>query len=297
MARVNERGKKEVDLKGKSEETANGLSFWKVEGAGNDFVLLDLRAQPQTRLAGPGIQLMLDRHRGIGADGLLLIRFVAGSVRVDFHNSDGDAADFCGNGARCAAAFLLGDTPGPIRFHLMKIPVEALRTESGIAVRVGEAEDREMPDLSRLRPRPAALVRIGTDHWIVPVGDVNSLDVSGLGQGLRHHPWPGPKGANVTFVERRRTEIRIRTYERGVEGETLSCGSGAVAAAHWALGAQKGPLPVLTHGGDVLRVWREDSQYWLEGPTRIVYHGIWPSENRTTHGNGSPTTVVRKNGS
>jgi diaminopimelate epimerase len=222
---------------------------------------------------------MLDRHRGIGADGLILVRSGTPGVKIEFRNSDGNLADFCGNGARCAAAYLLGDDSGPVRFHMMKILVEAVRTEAGIAVRVGPLEEREMPDLSRLRPRPAALVRVGADHWIVPVGDVSSLDVNGLGQGLRHHPWPGPKGANVTFVERRRTEIRVRTFERGVEGETLSCGSGAVAAAHWALGGANGPLAVLTHGGDMLRVWREGDEYWLEGPTRVAFCGTWPAEN------------------
>lgn len=288
---------KEEGLKGKSEEQRSGLSFWKVEGAGNDFVLIDLRGRPLVRLNAPSIKRMLDRHRGIGGDGLLILCTGPAGVKVDYHNSDGNPADFCGNGARCVGAYLLGEGAGPVRFHMMKIPIEAIRTEGGIAVKVGEVEEREMPDLSRLRPRPAALVRIGTDHWIVPVGDVNSLDVSGLGQGLRNHAWPGPKGANVTFVERRRTEIRIRTYERGVEGETLSCGSGAVAAAHWALAGAKGPLPVLTHGGDVLRVWCEDNQYWLEGPTRVTFQGIWPQETRAASvGNGAePRAAVRKN--
>lgn len=282
-------------MKGKSEAVPAGLSFWKVEGAGNDFVLIDLRKQQPVRLTVPAVQLMLDRHRGIGADGLILVRAGTPGVKIEFRNSDGNLADFCGNGARCAAAYLLGEDPGPIRFHMMKILVEALRTAGGIAVRVGPLEEREMPDLSRLRPRPAALVRVGADHWIVPVGDVSSLDVNGLGQGLRNHPWPGPKGANVTFVERRRTEIRVRTFERGVEGETLSCGSGAVAAAHWALAGQAGPIPVHTHGGDVLRVWREGEEYWLEGPTRISFNGTWPTDNRVAAGDGSePRAAARR---
>jgi diaminopimelate epimerase len=152
-----------------------------------------------------------------------------------------------------------------------------------------------MPNLSRLRPRPAALIRAGVDHWIVPVGDVQALDVAGLGQGLRHHPWPGSKGANVTFVEKRRSEIRIRTYERGVEGETLSCGSGCVAAAHWALGGLPGPINVLTRGGDTLRVWRDrDEQYWLEGPTREVYTGTWPLAMAAAARDGGVRAAVRK---
>jgi len=268
-------------MKGKSQGPGAGLPFWKVEAAGNDFVLLDQRTQAGPRLTVPMVHYLLDRHRGIGGDGLLLLRSSASGVTVEYRNADGNPAEFCGNGARCVAAHLMGDDAGPIRFHVMKIPVEARRTEAGVAVRVGPVEVRDMPDLSRLRPRPAALVRVGVDHWIVPVGDVNSLDVTGLGQALRHHPWPGLKGANVTFVEKRRAEVRVRTYERGVEGEPLSCGSGAVAAAHWALAGEPGPIGVLTHGGDLLRVWRdEDQQYWLEGPTRVCFTGVWPLEAR-----------------
>ncbi len=271
-----------------------GLSFLKVEGAGNDFVLIDLRKQLPVRLTPPAVQLMLDRHRGIGADGLILVRPGNPGVKIEFRNADGNLADFCGNGARCVAAYLLGDDVGPVRFQMMKIPVEAIRTEMGIAVRVGPVEEREMPDLSRLRPRPAALIRVGADHWIVPVGDVSSLDINGLGQALRHHPWPGPNGANVTFVERRRTEIRVRTFERGVEGETLSCGSGAVAAAHWALGGGNGPVSVLTHGGDTLRVWREGEEYWLEGPTRVAFSGTWPAESGAAREASELRAAVRK---
>ncbi|MDM7913853.1 MAG: diaminopimelate epimerase [Candidatus Eisenbacteria bacterium] len=266
-------------MKGKSVDEVSGLPFLKIEAAGNDFVLFDFRTQRGPKLSVPLVRFLLDRHRGIGGDGLLVLYKERDGVGVEYRNADGSPADFCGNGARCAASLLLEGEQGPITFQMMKIPVEAVRTETGIAVRVGAVEVRDMPELSRLRPRPAALIRAGVDHWIVPVGDVNALDVVGLGQGLRHHPWPGPKGANVTFVERRRSEIRIRTYERGVEGETLSCGSGCVAAAHWALSGERGPLPVLTEGGDILRVWRDASDcYWLEGPTRICFTGLWPVE-------------------
>jgi diaminopimelate epimerase len=264
-------------MPGKTGADAQGLAFWKVEGSGNDFVLLDCRETPGPKLSTQMVRFLLDRHRGIGGDGLLLLKRSASGVTVDYRNADGNAAEFCGNGARCVAAHLLETADGPIRFSMMKIAVDAHRTDHGIAVRVGTVEDRKMPNLSRLRPRPAALVRAGVDHWIVPVGDVQALDVVGLGQGLRHHPWPGPKGANVTFVETRRIEIRIRTFERGVEGETLSCGSGCVAAAHWVLNTEAGPIQVHTRGGDLLRVWRdEESQYWLDGPTRVIFTGVWP---------------------
>ena len=264
-------------MPGKSEGAVPGLPFWKVEGSGNDFVLLDYRSAPGPRLAVPMVRYLLDRHRGIGGDGLLVLRQGSSLLTVEYRNADGSTAEFCGNGARCVAAHVMGESPGPIRFNFMKIEVEAVRSEMGIAVRAGTAEERPMPNLSRLRPRPAALILAGVDHWIVPVGDVNALDVSGLGHALRHHPWPGPAGANVTFVEVRRSEIRIRTYERGVEGETLSCGSGCIAGAHWALSGEPGPINVLTRGGDVLRVWRdEDDQYWLDGPIHLSFTGLWP---------------------
>lgn len=264
-------------MKSKADRSAGALPFLKVEAAGNDFVLLDLREDPGPKLSPPAVRYLLDRHRGIGGDGLLVIRMSNQGVAAEFRNPDGNPADFCGNGARCVAAHLMGEAEGPILFRFMKLPVEAKRTEVGIGVRAGGAEPLEMPDLSRLRPRPAALIRAGVDHWIVPVGDVNSLDVAGLGGALRNHPWPTDKGANVTFVERRRTEIRIRTFERGVEGETLSCGSGAVAAAHWALGGEAGPIQVMSRSGDSMQVWRDESgDYWLAGPNRVVFTGVWP---------------------
>lgn len=264
-------------MKGKSEGVTHGLPFWKMEGSGNDFVLLDYRENAGPKLTAQMVQYLLDRHRGIGGDGLLILRSNPSGVVVEYRNADGNTAEFCGNGARCAAAHVMGESSGPISLQIMKIQTEAVKTEKGIAVRVGIAEDRAMPNLSRLRPRPAALVRVGVDHWIVPVGDVSALDVTGLGHALRHHPWPGNRGANVTFVEKKRSEIRIRTYERGVEGETLSCGSGCVAAAHWVLEGERGPIDVSTRGGDVLRVWRdEDDQYWLEGQTHVSFTGVWP---------------------
>jgi diaminopimelate epimerase len=270
-------------MAGKSEGAVPGLPFWKIEASGNDFVLLDYRKTPGPKLTAPMVRYLLDRHRGIGGDGLLILRQGPSLVTVEYRNADGNSAEFCGNGARCAAAHVMGEAAGPIRLRVMKIDVEAKRTEHGIAVRVGTAEERSMPNLSRLRPRPAALIRAGVDHWIVPVGDVNALDVTGLGHSLRHHPWPGSRGANVTFVEARRTEIRIRTYERGVEGETLACGSGCVAGAHWALKGEPGPINVHTRGGDVLRVWRdEDDQYWLEGATHLSFTGVWPLAARAS---------------
>ncbi|MBD3161615.1 MAG: diaminopimelate epimerase [Candidatus Eisenbacteria bacterium] len=264
-------------MREKSGGESEGLAFWKVEGAGNDFVLLDYREKPGPRLTTGVVRYLLDRHRGIGADGLLLIRQGTGGTIVDYRNADGTPAEFCGNGARCAAAHIMGEGTDRIHFRMMKIPVVAVRTDRAFAVQVGTAEERRMPNLSRLRPRPAALIHAGVDHWIVPVGDVQAVDVVGLGMTLRHHAWPGSKGANVTFVERRRAEIRIRTLERGVEGETLSCGSGCVAAAHWTLEGNPGPITVSTRGGDQLRVWKdEDEQYWLEGPTRVIFTGTWP---------------------
>jgi diaminopimelate epimerase len=282
-------------MKGKSASPNPGLPFLKVEGAGNDFVLLDYRVAQGPKITVQMARYLLDRHRGIGGDGLLILRGAGSEVTVEYRNADGNPADFCGNGARCAAALLLGESRGPLSFMLMKMPVVAVRSEAGIAVRVGAAEVRDMPELSRLRPRPAALVRVGVDHWIVPVGDLNGLDVSGLAQSLRHHPWPGTEGANVTFVERRRSEIRIRTFERGVEGETLSCGSGCVAAAHWALNGGRGPMIVRTEGGDLLKVWMDDEGlYWLEGPTRVSYGGVWPLEGRSVAKSAEGRTAGKK---
>ncbi len=286
--------------------------FWKVEGGGNDFVLLDARGADRAQRTPPSassIRRWLDRHRGIGADGLLQIDRVRGEIQVRYWNSDGGRAAFCGNGARCVALFLLRETgdeasdPGrqeidTVSFRFGAAPlvarrVGANRIYSGVAAGSSRA-DRvalRLPAPRERRPRlpasrvpnpPSAIaaqarwLHAGVPHWIAHVPDVDRIDVAKWGARIRSAAPFGRAGTNVDFVSWEGRTLVVRTFERGVEGETLACGSGLLSAAAWAISVGGGRLPVTlrSRGGDrfVARAG-EPGSLWLEGPVRIVFRG------------------------
>ncbi len=272
-----------------------GLPFLKVDGAGNDFVLLDVRGGAMPRLSRATVRDLLDRHRGVGGDGLLLVGdgAVVGEPRVLFRNSDGGAASFCGNGARCVALVLLGETRMErVAFSLGRVRVEARRSRPD-RVSVLVPHPRLLPVPAGLPPvrflngaRPPRGARqaaadiwydTGVPHWIVPVTSIDALDFAALARPLRAWSALGPGGTNVDAVEICGRMLRVRTWERGVEGETLACGSGLVAAGYWASTAcgLALPLTLATAGGDRLRLDSDpaDRGLWLEGPARVVFSG------------------------
>jgi len=278
-----------------------GRPFLKVDGAGNDFVLLDVRGGARPRLTRAAVRDLLDRHRGVGGDGLLLIGDgpVTGEPRVLFRNPDGGAASFCGNGARCVALVLLGDTRMEcVSFRLGRVRVEARRSRPGRVsvlvpyprllpapaaqppVRVAKAawlpRGGHPPEGAR-RAVAGAWYDTGVPHWIVPVASVDAIDFAALARPLRAWTALGPGGTNVDAVEIRGRVLHVRTWERGVEGETLACGSGLVAAGYWgsiACGLAL-PLTLATAGGDRLRLDADSAGrgLWLEGPARVVFAG------------------------
>jgi diaminopimelate epimerase len=278
-----------------------GRPFLKVDGAGNDFVLLDVRGGAVPRLARAVVRDLLDRHRGVGGDGLLLIGdgSVTGEPRVLFRNPDGGAASFCGNGARCVALVLLGDTRMErVAFDLGRVRVEARRSRPGrVSVLVpyprllpvpagrppvrptrGARSAQEGRPPEGARPATAgAWYDTGVPHWIVPVASVDALDFGALARPLRAWTALGPAGTNVDAVEIRGRVLHVRTWERGVEGETLACGSGLVAAGYWGSIARGLALPVTlaTAGGDRLHLDADSAGrgLWLEGPARVVFAG------------------------
>jgi diaminopimelate epimerase len=254
------------------------IPFFKMSGAGNDFVLLD--GLPGGH-SGPALARRLcDRRRGIGADGLLVLSRRGKRMRLDYWNADGSAA-FCGNGSRCAAIWVhaQGWTKGK-NF--------SLGTSGGVLdVRLtahGRAEV-DMPEPKGLehRPRLKALgrtfsvhyVHTGVPHTVYFVADVAKIDVKTLGRAFRYHKAFGKAGANVDFVEVRDSYLHLRTYERGVEDETLACGTGIVAAAYVAraLGKAGDRVKVKVRGGDVLNVSFSGGTTRLEGPGEIIYQG------------------------
>lgn len=251
--------------------------FWKLSGAGNDFVLLE--GLPKGRSGAALARALCGRREGVGADGLIAMSRRGGKVRLDYWNSDGSAA-FCGNGTRCGVLWAAerGWLKGKeLSIQTARGPVLARRTAKG---RV----ETTMPAPANLRlgiriktegySLQAHYVDTGVPHAVVFVPEASRVDVKGLGRALRMHKAFGRAGANVDFVEIQKNNLVVRTYERGVEGETLACGTGVMAAAFIArvLGFGEMPLRVRVASGDALSVSFRDGPR-LEGPARIVFSG------------------------
>jgi diaminopimelate epimerase len=262
------------------------LRFTKMNGAGNDFVLLDNRSG-DLQLRPENIVRMCDRHRGVGADGVLVLENATNGAdfRMRYYNSDGGEAEMCGNGARCFARFA-DRIAGPLK----NITFETLAGVIGATIE-GEQVRLQMSDPTDLRLnldialRDQTLhghfVNSGVPHVVVPVNNLETTDVHRIGRALREHQLFAPKGANVNFLHGRGDKsIAIRTYERGVEAETLACGTGVVASAliFAATNNLNGPVGVLVRGGDELSVDFEKrgdqfTNVTLTGPADFAFDG------------------------
>ncbi|MBL8959997.1 MAG: diaminopimelate epimerase [Gemmatimonadetes bacterium] len=204
-------------------------------GSGNDFVFFDNRDHRHDDLATPGhIAALCDRRRGIGADGIVLLdadpEFDFG---MRYYNRDGSLAEMCGNAALCSArlATTLGMVaPGPFRFRTPSGPVTARLTEGTPEIDMTPVTDLQADAALAREPgeQRIGFARVGVPHLVVLVDDLEAVDVERRGRALRHDP-SLPQGANVNFVARRADGWAMRTYERGVEAETLACGTGTVA--------------------------------------------------------------------
>jgi diaminopimelate epimerase len=262
------------------------LRFSKMNGAGNDFVMVDNRVG-DLHLAPDQIAKICDRHRGVGADGVLgLARASNGAdFRMRYYNADGGEAEMCGNGARCFARYA-SRVAGPKEQLSFETPAGVIgATLQGELVRLEMSEPRDLrmgvtiplPD----RQVAAHFVNSGVPHVVVLVDDLENVDVRGIGSAIRRHELFAPKGANVNFLrERGERQIAIRTYERGVENETLACGTGVVASAliFAALKNVSSPIEVLVRGGNELQVGFEKtgdrfSNVTLTGPADFVFEG------------------------
>jgi len=266
------------------------IRFTKMHGAGNDFIVIDNRhgvfsAGPET------IERLCHRRFAIGADGLLLLEPAAGAdFSMRYFNADGGEAEMCGNGARCIArfAYRIGASGRRMTF----------RSKAGLhrAEIVGERVRVGLTDPTDIRPDVcvdaggAAVAGLhlntGVPHFVTFVEDLAGLDVEGLGRTLRHHEAFRSAGANVDFVRvTGPSTIAVRTYERGVEAETLACGTGVTAsalAAHLARGLEP-PVRVLTAGGvELAGSWKRSGERLeevvLEGDAVFVYEGKLPPE-------------------
>jgi len=263
-----------------------GLGFFKMSGSGNDFVVVDARENPHEELRSPQvIQRLSARGTGVGADGLVLLAAEPGAdFRMIYYNADGSRASMCGNAALCCtrlATELGGGTPRELRFA----------TDSGIVTGrvVAGRPEIDLAPVAMVRPEaPVGLAagesRIGyalagVPHLTVLVDDLEKADVAHRGRALRFAPELGPDGANANFVAPEGQGWAMRTYERGVEAETLACGTGAVASAilihSWGLATA--PIDLRTRSGRTLSVKLErDGDRFLPtlaGEGRIVFRG------------------------
>lgn len=271
------------------------LNFTKMNGAGNDFIMLDNR---ESHLALTPLQIahLCDRHRGIGADGVLIVEpYVASdaAVRMRYYNADGYEAEMCGNGARCFTRYVA---------RLLKITTGQIRFQTGAGVLTGELLQDHVK-ISMSDPRSIHLhesvgeyqavhsLNTGVPHVVLFVDDLENAPVMETGSRLRHHPRFAPAGTNVNFVKILEPHLlEIRTFERGVEGETLACGTGVVASAivHHLLANIHSPVGVKVRGGPTLAVSFTAQQPYslaehvqealitqvtLKGPADFVFEG------------------------
>jgi diaminopimelate epimerase len=261
------------------------LAFWKMHGAGNDFILLDDRRSDFPASAGL-VRRLCARRTGVGSEGLILLRpSNSADFQMLFFNPDGSAGEMCGNGARCAARLA----------HELGLAPDRMTIETGAGlVRAEMAGDRvrlqltppsawrlqqtlEVPGLKTVYH----FVNSGVPHAVIETGALESVKLQEWGAAIRHHPAFAPRGTNVDFMTVTGPDaLRVRTYERGVEAETGACGTGSVACALIAgrLGKVRPPVKVTCASGDVLEVgYRLTSagaaEVTLLGPAVRVFEG------------------------
>jgi diaminopimelate epimerase len=264
------------------------VRFLKMSGAGNDFVMLDNRDRSLS-LDGAAIARLCDRHFGIGADGVLAVEppeTAAARYRMRYYNADGGEAEMCGNGARCFARFVRTLDPAvgdDLAFDTIPGVVRARFSGDEVTIQL-------TPPTGLQLNRPLSLqsgdtvahhCNTGVPHAVLFVENLERFDVHHTGAEIRYHADFEPRGTNVNFVQRTGPRaLRVRTYERGVEGETLACGTGVTASAiiaHLALGVAL-PVEVRVQGGDTLTVnFTRDGDtlrdVTLTGPADIVFSG------------------------
>jgi diaminopimelate epimerase len=264
-----------------------GIPFSKLNGSGNDFLLIDNRGGVMRGIDLPAfVRKVCDRSRSVGADGVIFIeKSRKADFRWRFHNADGSRAEMCGNGGRCAARFAVE----------RKISGSVLGFETDAGLIRAEVKGRAVK-LQMTRPHGLALsksltlggrkmaysfINTGVPHVVLFVPDLEKIDLAWTGRGIRTHRVFAPRGTNVNFVRVRDGKVWIRTYERGVEGETLACGTGAVAAGilSAAHGYVRPPVSVRTRGGEVLTIHfdpgKEDfGEVYLEGGTSWSCDGV-----------------------
>ncbi len=258
-----------------------------MNGAGNDFIVLDNRSGT-VKLTREQVVRLCDRHRGVGADGLLLLipsKSGKADWAWDFYNSDGSTGEMCGNGARCFSRFVQKYTgaPGGFTFETGAGIISASFQGDRVTVNLTNPENLRLDEKVPLSNGPQVIhsLNTGVPHAVLFVPDADKAMVLQLGPEIRRHAHFAPRGTNVNFVQVLGPDhIRVRTYERGVEGETLACGTGVSAAAMISSRVHnfKSPVKVQVQGGEQLEVGFNQANgrftdVRLTGPAEFVFEG------------------------
>ena len=255
------------------------IQFSKYQGTGNDFVIIDNRMMHWVPTVLQ-VSMLCDRHFGIGADGLMLLDNKNGfNFAMTYYNSDGHESTMCGNGGRCMTAFAKSLGLVSHRAHFWAVDGD----------HTAEIVDSSPVCIYKIKMRDTRIEKIyddgffintGSPHFVKFVDDVMHTDVFNSGRELRHDKRFAPDGTNVDFVELQNVNLFVRSYERGVENETLSCGTGVTASAIVAAfrnPAEPGFYNIRTQGGNLkvsfIRTSELFSEIWLEGPATFVYAG------------------------
>lgn len=266
------------------------LHFYKMNGAGNDFIVIDNR-DLSISLDEDTIAALCDRHRGIGADGLLAVEPAekGADYKFRYYNADGGEAEMCGNGARCFGFFtahLSGEEelPSSVSFETIAGTLTAEIVGDDVRIAMSEPKDLELKTNAQIENfhDDIHFLNTGVPHAVSFVEDLENLDVFAHGHAIRNHPHFAPGGTNANFAKVLSPgHIAIRTYERGVEDETLACGTGMVACAliHHLLTGAESPVSVDVEGGDTLSIGfvkTGDTTFanvTLTGPADFVFEG------------------------
>lgn len=279
-------------MPGTSSDALRGIPFTKMTGSGNDFIVFDARSVDGALVTKPEvIRALCNRHNGIGADGVVLLEPapVGADVRIRYFNSDGSAADLCGNATLCSSAM-------SVQLGLGSAEALTLLTDAGLIqsrlyggtpeIDLGAVTDivDDCPIALEAGERRIGYALAGVPHLVVLCDDVESVDVANRGAFLRSHTTLGTTGANVNFASSTADgRWRYRTFERGVEGETLACGTGSVGVGillvRW--GQATSPIHLITSSRRPATVSLRRSDiasggFWpsLKGEGRIVFRGV-----------------------
>ena len=256
------------------------LNFFKYEGAGNDFILIDNRNKSFSLINDTkSIKKLCDRHFGIGADGLMVLEMKNGfDFEMLYFNADGKEGSMCGNGGRCIVAFAnqLNLIKRETNFLAVDGPHYATISENGNLVSL------QMIDVQEIQTDgDAFILNTGSPHYVLEVENLASKDVYLDGKSIRYNETYNVKGVNVNFVENLGDHYYVRTYERGVENETFACGTG-VTAVSMAMAKKKGLTgriknSIKVHGGNLNVNFNYDgntfNNVFLEGPATFVFEG------------------------